>query len=440
MDLKSSLTDTIQLGYYRQVKNDGNIILTNGKTVFKPLTFSKIYQHFEIINKRKEYHLLDESEDKEPFPLIQLTVDFTKPYGKIPNQPLLNIAPEPPIQSENNGEDTSIIWNHIENLCGDVDQTVKEWVKDWIADIFQNPMKKSGTALTFRSDEGTGKGLIFDNLMSKLLGERHLSTSRSVFGERFNGEAKHKLLINFDEGSWDNKRADIGSLKKFITDLNFSFEEKGKDVVILPNFARTVFTSNASWIIKNDNSRRFCMLNPIKENYCSTGYFENLIATINNQKIIKMFLYELETRTITNNLTEIPKTEEYLNQQIISYDYFDSWLDEVLEDEFIFISNNINLYQGNPVNLWETFTVNSKTCLGDFATHCFNEMTKINITSRKLFIRLKNSVNKFGYTLENTVVNKNGKSIRYWEFKKIITQITQITQNSNQSTNSVIQD
>jgi hypothetical protein len=435
MTEKQSLKETIKLGYYRIVNKDGDVILTNGKKIFKFLPFAKTYQHFEVVGKNRVYYLLDDLPNTKLFPLIELTVDFTKPYGKIQNQSLLNIAPEAPIKSENNNSDTTVIWTHIENLCGDVEQDVKEWVKDWVADIFQNPMKKSGTALTFRSDEGTGKGLFFDRLMSKLLGERHLSTSRSVFGERFNGEAKHKLLINFDEGSWDNKRTDIGSLKKFITDQTFSFEEKGKDVVLLPNFARTVFTSNSSWIIKNDNSRRFCMLNPIKENYCTTQYFQDLIAVIENGQAIKKFLFELETRTITNDLTVIPKTEEYKNQQIISYDYFDTWLDEVLENEFAYIGKDCI------TELWETYNLNSKTCLGDFATHSFNEMNKGNITSRKLFARLKNSVGKFGYTLENIVVN-NGKSVRYWEFKKItqitqVTPITLITQNSGKNDNSV---
>jgi len=376
------------------------------------MPFAKTYQHFEVMGKSKIYHLLDEAEDSEPWPVIELTVDFTKPYGKIRGERLLNIAPDIPIKSENNGEDTSIIWTHIENLCGNVERDVKEWVKDWIADIFQNPMQKPGTALTFRSEEGTGKGLLFDKLMGKLLGERHLSTSRSVFGERFNGEAKHKLLINFDEGSWDNKRADIGSLKKFITDRTFSFEEKGKDVVLLPNVARTVFTSNASWIIKNDNSRRFCMLNPIKEDYCTTQYFEDLMAVIENEKAVKQFLHDLETRAISHDLTAIPKTEEYENQQIISYDYYDTWLDEMLENGKALVGINSN------ANLWETFTPNSKACLGEFATSSFNEMNRMNITSRKLFARLKTGVGKFGYILDHLVTSENGKSVRYWEFKR----------------------
>ena len=147
-------------------------------------------------------------------------------------------------------------------------------------------------------------------------------------------------------------------------------------------------------------------------------------------------MFELETRIINHNLTIIPKTEEYLNQQLISYDYFDTWLDEVLEDENILVSNNFNSYEVNVVKLWETFTLNSKTCLGEYATYNFNEMNKGNFTTRKLFARLKISAPKFGYILDHLVVNENGKSVRYWEFKKVTAKIVPVVQNTQNTQNS----
>jgi hypothetical protein len=446
MDEKQSLKDTIARGFYRYLTNDGGIKLTNGKVNFKLREFALVNQHFENGKKGRIIHLFEDKENKEPWPVIELTVDFSKPFGKIPNESLLNIAPPAPIQSENNNEDTSIFWKHIENLCGNVDQDTKEWVKDWLADIFQNPIVKSGTALTFRSDEGTGKGLLFDNLMSKLLGERHLSTCCAVFGERFNGDLKNKLLINFDEGSWGNGRNDIGALKKFITDKTFPFEEKGKDRLTLPNFARTVFTSNESWIMKNDGSRRFCMLNPIKEDYCSKEYFDNLILAIEDENKVKKFLYELENRTITHSLRIIPKTEEYYNQEVLSYDYFDSWLQEIFEEE------NYTFYGVNPmsgVDLWIESSEFVKSCTPDTAVLCFNNLYKnMSITKSKLLRRIKDKTKNFGFKVDSVVKNINGNNKRVWEFTKIIkqdnkiteiTDITQITENSGSENKNNLQ-
>jgi hypothetical protein len=419
MTEKESLKDTIKLGFYRTDTSDGGSILTNGKIIKKYRDFADKYQHFEHGKHGKVIHLLDDLPDEEPWPYVQLTVDFSKPFGKIPNQPLFNIAPPRPIKSENNNKDTSILWKHIENLCGKVDQNTKEWVKDWIADIFQNPNKKPGTALTIRSPEATGKGSFFDILMRKLLGESHLSTSCNIFGERFNGDAKNKLLINLDEGSWDNTKADIGALKKFITDPTFHFEEKGKDRLSLPNNARLVMTTNASWVVKSDGSRRFCMLNPCKEDYCSQEYFKKLFSTIEDDNIVKKFLWELEHRVITHSLNIIPKTEEYYNQEELSYDYYDDWLNEVLNDESILVNGTISL--------WNEFSENFKKCLPGLAVSSINNLCGVKLTSNKLFRRLKDKISKFGYNLESKVSYEAGLSIRYWEFTKLSKNITDIT-------------
>ena len=264
MDYKQSLADAITGGFYRIETVDGGTKITNGKSFRKLRDYALQNQHFEYGKHGRVLHLLEDAADCEPWPFVELTIDFDLPYGKVPYKPLLNIAPKAPIIAKKHGDkDTSILWKHLENLCGDVDQDTKEWVKD----IFQNPMNKPGTALTIRSDEGTGKGTFFDKLMHKLLGERHMGTSRNLFGERFNGLAKHKLLININEGGWDNNKSGMGMVKSFITDPNFHFEDKGKDAVTLPNPARLVFTTNESWVVKNDGSRRFCMLTHKKDDF-----------------------------------------------------------------------------------------------------------------------------------------------------------------------------
>jgi hypothetical protein len=192
------------------------------------------------------------------------------------------------------------------------------------------------------------------------------------------------------------------------------------------------------------------MLNPVKNNYCSQQYFNNLISVIENDLAVKKFLYELETRIITHNLRDIPKTEEYLNQEIISQDWFDGWLTEVLENIDYMFTNGINYIQ-----LWDESSVdNLKICIPELAVNSFISMTGIKITSNKLFRRLKDKTRKFGYELNNPVSNICGVSKRQWEFNKLITNNTQITNitlnsgalNSNnlgtgdQSVNSVIED
>ena len=410
MNEAESLKNTLRLGFYRYLK-DGKYMMTNGEEFIHFQPFAETNQHFEILKGREVFHLLKTKKNQEPWPIVKFTVDFTKNPGKIPGEPLINLAPPMPIQSENSNADTSIIWNHIENLCGDVEQDIKEWVKDWLADIFQNPHNKPGTALTFRTDEGAGKGLFFDNLMKNLLGKRHLQTVNSAFGQQFNGEAKNRLLINFNEGSWNNKRDDIGRLKSFITDPEFAFEEKYKDKISLPNFARCVFTSNDDWLVKNDDSRRFCMLSALKNDYMTSTYFKDLWEAINNDAVIKKFLYELENRKITSDLRIVPKTQEYLDSQILSYNYVNDWLNTVLETETF----------ENGFMLWDTFTENIKTCKGAVAAELYNLMKKDVMSSKKLYIRIKQSARKFGYAFGEVSKRINSDSvIKIWEFRRIL--------------------
>ena len=89
-----SLRDTIERGFYRKLTSGGKIILTNGKVIFNFTNFANIYQHFECDRRGKFLHLLNDLPNEEPFPLVEFIIDFSKPYGKIDNEPYLNIKPD----------------------------------------------------------------------------------------------------------------------------------------------------------------------------------------------------------------------------------------------------------------------------------------------------------------------------------------------------------
>ena len=362
----------------------------------------------------KEY--LNES----PWPVIEETVDFASPRGLIPNTNLYNVAPQV-LKGKQTGADTSVLWDHLDNLAGDVDDHAKIWLKDWIAQMIQSPHKKPGTALTFRSEEGTGKGLFFDILMSKIFGEAHLTTSRALFGEHFNGDARAKIIVNLNEGSWENNKSDIGNIKQFITDPTFPFETKGKDRQNLPNVARLVLTTNAGWVVKADGTRRFAMYHPNKEDYASQEYFNELATAIEDDDVVAQFVYECENRIIESNLRVIPITDELEAQEAISTDYYDSWFEEVIDDEGASIGE---------IPLWDTFTDAVKVMQASHGAASINNMMpKINITSKKLGFRIKDIAKKAGYLFKNDRVKIEGKTTVVWEFSKV-TKVTKVTKDS----------
>ena len=93
------------------------------------------------------------------WPIVDETCIMSKPYGRVDYEPLFNIAPPLPLEPENTEADTSILWKHLKNLCGKVSQDMAEWVYDWLAYIWQNPDKKTKTALILGQNKGQAKGL-----------------------------------------------------------------------------------------------------------------------------------------------------------------------------------------------------------------------------------------------------------------------------------------
>jgi hypothetical protein len=309
MNEKESLQDAIDNGFYRI--NDGTkIIITNFDNYFNFKDYCFTYQHFKLATKKgekDEFYYLDMFPDREPWPLVKPIIDFEKPYGKLKGEPYFNLFKGFPIKPEITHKDTSILWNHIDYLTSESPQAT-EWVKDWIADIFQNPNKKPGTFLIFRGGQGTGKGLFFDVLMKRLLGDATLSTPNSVISNRFNGAIRGKLLINLNEGSWDSSRSDVGKIKSFITDPQVEIELKGKEVRTYLNPTRVVMTTNSDWVLKTDNDdRRSCIIEtPEKKD---SVYYNNLAKAIDDDAVVAQFYYELLNRTLSSNLKEPPLTK-----------------------------------------------------------------------------------------------------------------------------------
>jgi hypothetical protein len=424
------ITYCIANGIYRTVENGALRFYRNGRT-FLIDDYAKS-EGLRITIPAKNggtqfiYPSFKEFLNESPWPVIEETVDFSKPKGLIPNTNLYNVAPQR-IPGRQTGADTSIIYKHIENLAGNVDDYAKKWLVDWFAQMIQSPHKKPGTAVTFRSEEGTGKGLLCDIFLGKIFNEGHLTTSRALFGERFNGDARAKIVINLNEGSWDKSRSDLGSIKQFITDPTFPFENKGKDRVNLPNAARLIMTTNSPDVVKADGTRRFAMYHPNKEDYASQEYFNKLATAIEDDDVVAQFVWECENRVIESNLRVIPITEELEDQTVINRDWYDSWFEEVIDDESASIEE---------IPLWENFSDNLKTCQASHAVLSLNTMMKLNLTSSKLSRRMKDIAKKFGYLFKKNRIAINGTMVVVWEFCRVIknnskTEITEITDSTS---------
>lgn len=152
----------------------------------------------------------------------------------------------------------------MEVVCSN-DPRAYDWVVNWIAHIFQCPVRKAGTALVLLGLPGAGKSFL-SKVLRLLIGDGHSCVTEDVseLGGRFNQRFQDKLLIHCEEAMHSRQRGLSALLKSYITDSSHSFEAKNKDRRQRDTYMRFLFTSNeisdAIYLPDGRSDRRYTVL------------------------------------------------------------------------------------------------------------------------------------------------------------------------------------
>lgn len=143
-------------------------------------------------------------------------------------------------------KDVELFLDYLRSVICRDDHKLFEWILTWIADIFQNPSDKAGTALVLVGEQGVGKSFLFEKVLRPIIGEAHFAKvgATEKLTARFNAHMGGKLLIQGEEVVSSNRRADAETLKDAITSGKRTIEPKGKDSFEMTDYARYGFTSN----------------------------------------------------------------------------------------------------------------------------------------------------------------------------------------------------
>lgn len=148
----------------------------------------------------------------------------------------------------------------IRHACGN-DQTTYEHFINWAAWVIQN-RQRAKTAWLFTGTEGTGKGAIFHNILSPILGTAYCKILRTVdLLEKHNGWLRHKLLVFGDEielGACRKHNEAMDKIRTMVTEPRIPVRAMHQDGEDFDNFASFIFGSNKrNAIVIPDDDRRW---------------------------------------------------------------------------------------------------------------------------------------------------------------------------------------
>lgn len=214
--------------------------------------------------------------------------------------------------------DVSVIRGILGLICSH-NQEQMDYVENYFAHLFQKPYEKPGVCIVVHSEEeGVGKDTYFD-FVGKMLGRYFINTSEpenSVFS-RFNYQLAQTLLVKMEEGNFETNKSNQDNLKSLITCELKTYEEKGKPLMTLRSFTRTVMTTNNPVpVVLSDTARRFMMLKASAERRGDKQFWTKVHEILKQPETASAYFDYLSKRDISKfNPRDFPESE-YKNEVI----------------------------------------------------------------------------------------------------------------------------
>lgn len=133
----------------------------------------------------------------------------------------------------------------LDNLC--VDERRKKYFINWLAFIAAE-LKKTGTAVLFKGTQGTGKGILWGEVIKPFFGPKFCVElgNQEVTSSFTHPKLEIALFVNFNEikGNFNENNTTYEKLKMYITEESLAYTLKNKDTIEKSNFFNSIFSSN----------------------------------------------------------------------------------------------------------------------------------------------------------------------------------------------------
>ncbi|KAK9793460.1 hypothetical protein WJX73_000505 [Symbiochloris irregularis] len=264
-----------------------------------------------------------------------------------------------------------VLW-HIEQILCRGHSDFYQYLLRWMALPLQRPGERTETMPCINGDQGSGKGLIFNQLLGRGIYGDHTyvqvkNATDDLLG-KFNHLTARRRFIMIDEiKSFGDAFKQSETLKNLITEPRTTLQRKGLDSVDINNYANYFLATNAEVPLKVEGSdRRYACIRASNAKCGDLDYFKSLAETCKApQTALHFYKYLLSLDLSEWNARKIPMTQEKREMMTV-----------VIEPEWSFMQDQIE--EG-------TFkqTVPTKILFLDFLAFCERPTERVPIAGKK---------------------------------------------------------
>lgn len=230
--------------------------------------------------------------------------------------------------------------DHLFNVICGQNPRIYNYLLNHFARIVSNPVEKTQVAIILISDEGAGKGILF-NVFNQIMGNELCSSVKdlnTVFG-RFNEHVSRTIMLLVDEVSLEDTKKFEDKLRYNITQNTDVSEGKYKNAGWVENFANFFFMTNHR-IVTNlpKMDRRYVILDLFEEWYTLNNInrtdlsYNEPIRNVNPSDMLRFcHLRYQENKNFESRLNR-PITKAYLRHQLGSLNPMDKWIFNILSE------------------------------------------------------------------------------------------------------------
>lgn len=228
-----------------------------------------------------------------------------------------------PVETFESGGEYDWFIKHLE-ACYEPDVTT--YLLKWLAWLVQKPAMLPGVCVVITGQQGTGKSLIFEKLMAKMLGCYYGTTNNpkndlfGTFAELKNG----KRLVVINDCPVSQVKGGSEQFKSLITDEESRYERKFHQSISMRNITSYMMITNSDEPVRLEASDRRYMVAECKSVFVGKfDYFKELALKIEDPKNVRAvydYLMNYDISKVDNLSRERPITQAYLDNKMICAD------------------------------------------------------------------------------------------------------------------------